>query len=313
MEIIAYNLSFSREWDNFIADAKNGHFMFFRDYMDYHKDRFVDASLMIYSKDKLIALFPANIQNNVIYSHQGLTFGSLITSCELKTAFVLDIFNLIVSFYQQLGITKIIYKTIPHIYHKYPAEEDLYALYRLGATLIRRDISSTILVANKIPFSESRASSFKKSIKNKLFIEESCDFNQYWDILERELLTRHHCAPTHTVAEIKFLAKKFPENIKLFIAYSSERKPLAGVVIYLNGEVAHTQYMIAGDEGKKNGALDLIIDYLINDKYSNKKWFDFGISTENSGLYLNEGLIFQKEGFGGRAIAHDFYSISVGT
>lgn len=71
--------------------------------------------------------------------------------------------------------------------------------------------------------------------------------------------------------------------------------------------VVHTQYISANLEGKEIGALDLLFDYLINTEYSNYKIFDFGQSTENNGIYLNESLIFQKEGFGGRGVVYDIY------
>ena len=41
-------------------------------------------------------------------------------------------------------------------------------------------------------------------------------------------------------------------------------------------------------------------------------YFDFGKSTERHGEYLNEQLIFQKEGFGGRAVCYDTYVWTVG-
>ena len=53
------------------------------------------------------------------------------------------------------------------------------------------------------------------------------------------------------------------------------------------------------------------MDYLINECYSSKEYFDFGISTENEGLFLNEGLTSQKQEFGGRGIVYDFYEIRV--
>ncbi len=311
MEVVAYRELYFPEWDKFVLNSKNGHFMFLRNYMDYHKERFTDASLLIYKAGKLLAVFPANMQENVVYSHQGLTFGSLIMSYELKATTVIEIFNSIISFYQKLNIIKIIYKAIPYIYHLYPAEEDLYALYTLNAQLIRRDISSTVSITDKLSFIESRKSNLRKAIKNKLHVEHSYDFEQYWQILEKGLLARHECSPTHALNEIKLLAENFPDNIKLFVAYNENKKMLSGVIIYLNHSVVHTQYMISSEEGKKVGALDFIIHYLINEKYIDKKWFDFGISTENNGQYLNEGLIFQKESFGGRAIAHDFYLISI--
>ena len=67
-----------KEWNIFIENAKNSTFLFDRNYMDYHADRFQDFSLMIYRKNKLYALLPANKKNDVLYSHQGLTYGGLI-------------------------------------------------------------------------------------------------------------------------------------------------------------------------------------------------------------------------------------------
>lgn len=39
-----------KEWNIFIENAKNSTFLFDRNYMDYHADRFQDSSLMIYRK-----------------------------------------------------------------------------------------------------------------------------------------------------------------------------------------------------------------------------------------------------------------------
>ena len=118
----------------------------------------------------------------------------------------------------------------------------------------------------------------------------------------------HSATPVHTADEIKLLANRFPENIKLYVAYKNNEM-LAGVLVYITPNVVHTQYIANSDMGRQCGALDIVMDYLINNCYSEKEYFDFGISTENEGLFLNEGLISQKQEFGGRAIAYDFYEL----
>ena len=40
------------------------------------------------------------------------------------------------------------------------------------------------------------------------------------------------------------------------------------------------------------------------------RWIDFGISTEERGQRLNEGLASYKEGFGARAVNYDTYALS---
>ena len=58
------------------------------------------------------------------------------------------------------------------------------------------------------------------------------------------------------------------------------------------------------------GCLDHLISYLINDRYNDKKYFSFGISTEDGGKILNNGLISFKESFGARGITNDFYRLN---
>ena len=129
MEIIKFSHSHNVLWDNIVEKSKNGVFLFYRKYLDYHKERFKDHSLMVSKNDKIIALFPANENGDEILSHGGLTFGSLIMSYDLKAIEALEVFVLIKVYYKQLGFKKIIYKVIPSIFHKYPADEDVYALF----------------------------------------------------------------------------------------------------------------------------------------------------------------------------------------
>lgn len=65
------------------------------------------------------------------------------------------------------------------------------------------------------------------------------------------------------------------------------------------------------NNGKKMYASDFLWNFLIWDRYRDKKYFDFGISTEENGLYLNKDLIKYKEEFNARAITHDFYEMNI--
>ena len=311
MKIIKYSKEYKDQWDNFVKQAKNSHFFFHRDYMEYHSDRFEDFSLLFFDKkDKLIALLPANIKDDTLYSHQGLTFGGFLVDYKMKTAIMLDIFAKLKEFLKEKGIRKLIYKCIPYIYHKLPAEEDRYALFINDAKLFRRDVTATIDLTNKIKYQEQRKRAIKKAIKNGLIVEKSKDFEQYWKILEKTLKDKHNSKPVHSVDEIIKLHNLFPENIKLFIA-KKDNEILAGTVIFENENIVHTQYLANSEKGRELGALDLVIDELINEVYKDKKYFDFGISNENNGRYLNIGLINQKEGFGARAVVHDFYELKI--
>lgn len=298
-------------WDDFIDNSKNGTFMLKRGYMDYHSDRFIDNSLMFYEDDELIALLPASKHGNELRSHGGLTYGGIITNKKMTAQKMLDIFDEMKKHLTECNITKLIYKCVPCIYHNYPADEDLYALFRNNAKLIRRDISTTIFLPEKIKFSDLRKRGAKKALKNGLLVKENHDFKTYIALLADVLKLHHDTKPVHTAEELELLASRFPDIIKLYAAFDEEEKMYAGVVIFDTPQTVHAQYIANSEKGREVGALDLVMDYLINTYAVDKKYFDFGISTEDSGRYLNNGLISQKEGFGGRATVYDFYEMEL--
>ena len=163
----------------------------------------------------------------------------------------------------------------------------------------------------KIKFSDLRKRGAKKALKNGLVVKESHDFKTYIALLADVLKLHHDTKPVHTAEELELLASRFPDIIKLYAAFDEKGKMYAGVVIFDTPQTVHAQYIANSEEGREIGALDLVMDYLINTYAVSKKYFDFGISTEDGGRYLNNGLISQKEGFGGRAIVYDFYELEI--
>ena len=305
-EIVRYSASLEDEWNRFVAQSKNGTFLFDRRYMDYHSDRFEDYSLMFYKKGKLYALLPANEENHCLYSHQGLTYGGLITTVKTKAEDVLQIFRELNAYYKSIGVQSIVYKAIPSIYHQWPAEEDLYALTSVcQAKLKMRDISSTIMLNKQLPFTESRKSGLRKAQQTGISVTESDDIDAFWNILQENLHHKYGVNPVHTAAELKLLKSRFPHQIRLFLAILNG-KPLGGTILFITPNVVHTQYISANEEGKQKGALDLLFEEILKKNW-NKDFFDFGKSTSTDSCELNDRLIFQKEGFGGRAICYDTY------
>lgn len=308
IEIIKYCESKKDVWDNFVKQAKNAHFFFLRDYMGYHADRFFDHSLMFFENEELIAILPGNIVGQIFISHGGLTFGGLLINSKIKINTVLDLFSKLKFYLRSLGLEKFHYKAIPHIYHSISAEEDLYALFIQEAALIRRDVSSTIHLQNKINLSGGKKNGIAKAKKNGILINKSNDFSQFYNILRERLATKYDIAPTHNDSELVLLSNLFPSNIQLYGAFKNEHM-IAGVVVYLTDTVIHTQYMATTALGREVGALDLLLDALIHELFQNKKYFDFGISTEQQGRYLNTGLVGQKELFGARTTVYDTYEL----
>lgn len=310
IEILKYTSEYKDHWNEIVSSSRNGTFLFYREYMDYHSDRFTDLSYIFFKKGKIVAVLPGNSINNTYYSHKGLTYGGLIISSKIVIADVLEIFTILNLELKNKGFSEVIYKPIPYIYHTIPSQEDLYALFLCNAERIGCNLSSTIFQKNKIKFIESRNCGVRKSIREGINVTESTDYESFWNILESNLTNKFNVKPVHSLQEILLLKKRFPDNIKLYIA-DQQGIPLAGTVVYIMKHIIHVQYISASQKGKSLGAVDRLFDTLINKIYYYIPIFDFGQSTEKSGHFLNENLVFQKEGFGGRGVAYETYRYSL--
>lgn len=310
IQVVQYEERHKRAWDDFVKQAKNGVFLFQRDYMEYHADRFRDHSLLFFAEEKLMALMPANLADNGLISHEGLTFGGVITNTRMRAGTMLEVFAALREYLRAKGIGRLLYKSVPYIYHAVPAQEDLYALFRHNARLVRRDLSTTLLQSNRLALTKGRKWSLKQGHGHAIQVRKSEDFETFMAIETAVLQTKFGRLPVHSAAEIAKLAAGFPDNIKLFGAFK-ESAMLAGVIIYESRNVAHAQYIAATDQGKQMAALDLILDFLINEHYAGTCYFDFGVSTEREGHYLNAGLAEHKESFGGRSVVYDTYELTV--
>lgn len=307
IEAQRYTPQMCDEWNAFVARARNATFLFNRGYMDYHSDRFTDHSIVFRRKGNIRALLPLNIDGTTVYSHQGLTYGGLLVDEKATVEDVIEMFSLANSLLRESRVKKVIYKPIPWIYHRLPTEEDLYATTWLCKARLRsRDISSTIAMADRPRFTESRKSGIRKALAAGITIEESNDIAAFWKVLDNNLNSRYKAHPVHSVEEMQLLMSRFPNNIRLHVARLNGTV-VGGTVVYLMSDIAHTQYISASPEGKAHGALDLLFHQIINNEYANCRYFDFGKSTEQGGAYLNEPLIFQKQGFGGRGVCYDSY------
>lgn len=306
-EVRRYTPDKANEWNRFVAASKNGTFLFERQFMDYHADRFTDCSLMFYRDNALYALLPANVKDDVLTSHGGLTYGGLVMSCRCSAKGVQEVFAAMNTYLADQGVRRVVYKAIPWIYHQLPAEEDLYALTSIShATLIIRDISSAVIGDRPVKFSESRKSGLRKALRMGLTVRESEDFATFWQILNANLTAKYGVRPVHSVSELELLHGHFPQGIRLYMVYDGET-PLGGTLLFLTPQVLHTQYISATAEGKAHGAIDLLFNHLINEVYTDYRYIDFGKSTVSDSADLNEQLIFQKEGFGARAVCYDTY------
>lgn len=311
IKICRYSEKNKEEWNKFVKESKAYLFMFDRNFMEYHSDRFVDHSLMFYDEDKLVAVLPMSEKGKELISHGGLTYGGFISNSKMKQHTMNDCFDKLLDYAKGQGYTSIKYKLIPHIFHEQPAEEDRYALFVNNATLVKVEASTVINLSNPLKMPKGRKAQISRARREGVVIEERCDredFNIFIRLENSVLQQRHDTKAVHTGEELKLLHDRFPDNIHLIAAYKDDEM-IAGTVVFEYNQVIHTQYMAANELARQIGALDLTISSVIERYKNEKRWLDFGISTEDGGKILNDGLISQKEGFGGRTNTYEMWEI----
>jgi hypothetical protein len=300
-------------WNAFISTAKNATFLFHRDFMEYHADRFQDFSILVFEGEKLVCVIPANRLDNTLFSHQGLTYGGFVFDSKIKLGEVIALTKSVLQFLNQNSIKTFQVKLIPSIYNTFFAEEIEYALFLADAKLVRRDCLSVIDLTKPFSFSKTRKESIRRGEKNNLVIKEELEFDLFWnEILIPNLDKKHNAKPVHIVAEIINLQQKFPDNIRHFNVYH-EDKIVAGTTIFVTDKVAHPQYISGNEQKNELGSLDYLYHHLITTVFKNKNYFDFGPSHEENGKKINEGILFWKETFGAKTTVQDYYEVNTET
>lgn len=298
-------------WDRHVRQSRIPHPMFQRAWVEYHADRFTDASLVVEDNGKpgaVVAVIPASAHGDEVVSHGGLSFGGVITTHKVGAARMLEVIDAIRARYAAVGFTNLRYKAVPHIFHGEPAEEDLYAVFARGARLARRDMSSAIDLSQQRRYGKGRRWSLKRADQD-VEIRYGHEYDEFI-ALETEVLKKHNTTPPHTGPELAQLNHSFPDAVRLLGAWSQAGTLLGGTLTIATPTVVHTQYLGGTPEGLVLGVVDRLVDHVIHEHAAaGRRWLSFGISSDPRDDSLNSGLAAYKESFGARGIVYDHYDV----
>lgn len=306
-EVIQYQPSFKIAWNNFVR-SHNLPFFFQRAYMEYHADRFIDFSLMYFYEGELLAIFPANKVGKILYSHQGLTFGGIQFHSKNTDSINAQIVNYFSDYLKENGFNKINYKPIPKFISSTNGEHSF--LQFENAKLLTREVNLVIPACHKGKIQLRRKRGYKKALKAGLVFTKSNQWETFWELLEENLLKRHHCRPIHTLNEILLLKQHFPENIQLYVSKKDDQLLAGAVVFFYNTRVAHCQYLVNSEEGRRIGALDFVI-FELKELLGNRYQLSLGVSTLRATGLINKGLYDWKAGFGALPQYHDNFEVGL--
>lgn len=306
-DIRPYTPVYQPLWDAYVERARNATFLFKRAYMDYHADRFNDSSLLFFRDGRLFALLPAHRVDNTLYSHRGLTYGGLLMDNRVTAAATCRLFEALNEWLRQRGFNKVVYKPIPWMYHRLPAEEDLYAIFgTCGAQLTQRSIGTVLCLQHQPQWRKDHTQRLRRALRSGITVERQEHMEVFWPLLTQHLQAKYGAQPVHSLQEILLLKRRFPQQIVLYTAQRNG-SIIGGIVFYVTSQVLRSQYCATLTEGQQWGVTEAIYAQAMQD-YAAWPYLDFGTSTEQQGLWLNEGLIAHKEGYGGRAVCFDTYS-----
>jgi len=310
IEVIQYQPSFKIAWNNFVR-SHNLPFFFQRVYMEYHADRFTDFSLMYFQEGELLAIFPANKVGGTLFSHQGLTVGGIQFHPKNTDAINAQIVQYFTDYIKEAAFNKIYYKPTPTFItginsHSTANPISLYT----NSSLLTRELNLVIPINEKGKVQLRRKRGYKKALKASLIFTKSNDWGVYWELLEQNLQKRHKCQPVHNLKEILQLKENFPENIHLYVSKKDDQLLAGAVVFFYNTRVAHCQYLVNSEEGKKIGALDFVIFELQKMLGSNYQ-LSLGVSTLREKGLINEGLYDWKAGFGALPQHQESYEVGL--
>lgn len=305
----------AERWDAFCAVAYGATFLHTRRFLSYHGDRFIDRSVVIQDGEEWLGVMPAarHDQNpDKVVSHPGITYGGMVHQGRLRGGAMLEAIAASARLLDEAGFKSLEYKAVPNIYHRVPAQDDLYALHRLGARASRCELSCCVDLLRRLPASQRRERGVKKATRAGIEIEIGLHTaRELWAVLEDNLQRRHGVRPTHSIDEILTLAQWFPIEIDFVVARQAAAI-VAGVVLFRGGPTVHAQYIASTEVGTKIGALDLVFEKCIERAQTDRaQFFDFGISTEEQGTILNDGLYQFKSEFGGSGVVHQFFELDL--
>lgn len=309
LSVKIYQKNDYNDWNAFIGQAKNATFLFHRDFMEYHSDRFQDYSLIVLDGEKWVAVLPANVVGNQVFSHQGLTYGGLVYLGKTGAALVEIILDVILIFLKENKIQNLFLKLIPDFYQLRSSNEIHYFLFQKKADIVKRSMNLVVDYNKPLQISKSKLKHFRRVSELGITIEETEDCTSFWnEILMPRLQEKHQVNPVHSLEEINLLKSRFPQNIKQINAYY-EGEIVAGITLFCSNQVVKSQYGATSSKGESVRALDYLFINLIEKYASEYSFFDMGIVDDNASY--NKGLLKQKEELGCAVYVQDVYKITV--
>ena len=234
--IIKYENKYEKIWDEFISNGVFGTIYHTRKFINYHpKNRFIDTSILIYYKNKLICVLPCCKlkENSKNFSYIGATYGGPVFNRKYtKIKYMKIIIDKIFNFYNE----NIEFRIANNIYFN----ESIFNLYYLLSNKLKMKselsfyFKTNNIFINKISNKDNKRL-LKKIINNSdincYLTNNKIDYINYYKILEKNLKMRYNTKATHTLDEFLLIKDILNERQSLYIVKNKDDIILGGVYL----------------------------------------------------------------------------------
>ena len=319
--ITKYNDMLFDEWEQFISDSNNGTIFQKQAFLQYHINRsFVDGSLIIKKKSVIVAVMPAAIKDNILYSHPGSSYGGIVLSHNLDFKMIHDILKVIDEYCIAQKYKALFLINSPSIYQKKSDQSLDYLLQWNGFKQTELYISHAVDMSKTSDILSLLTKRKRRYINNNqelnsLTFEEETYLDEFYDILVASK-KKYNTTPTHSLDELIKLKDMFPQQIKLLVT-RNENKIIGGSLIFFtNDNVALVFYNTILEQYRESqiAMLQLYKCMEISKKY-NLHWIDFGVShtpEQENPLAPKFSLIHFKEQFNAKGVLRIAYQKEYG-
>ena len=318
LTLVPHTADKDAKWDAFVAASRNGTFFHTRRFLAYHPEgRFADASFWVMDGETPVAVLPAAIKDSKLIAHPGASYGGVVLAANVGVKESGEILAAITEHAKAKKLAGMSFvRLTPQSIRQGFSDDQEYWMFQQGWTCTRFEMDGAIDASALTE--ELLMGSLTGKCRNMvrqaeragISVKVTQDFAGFWKILEATLTGRHGTKPTHTVEEIIKLKTLCPNDVRLFGAYKADVLVGGIVVVTINNAALYTLYMAQDYAHQKEHPMHMILVEVLKAAIREKRrTLHLGVSTEDGGKVINEGLCFFKESFGCKPVRRESWEL----
>lgn len=321
LRVSTFTSADASRWDQFVRDSRNGNFFHTRAFLSYHpSDRFTDASVWVMDGEKPRAVLPAAEREvdgkRMLVAHPGASYGGAVFAADVGVQESGQILAALTDHARAQKFAGMQFLRLPPTsIRKEFSEDQEYWMYQNGWRCTRMEMDGAIDLCgateeNALSLLTGKCRNMVRQAERAgITVRETDDFSSFWRILNATL-SRHKVTPTHTIEEILRLKNACPKDVRLFGAFLDQTLVGGIVVMTLHENALYTLYMAQDYEHQSAHPIHAVLTDVIRTTIrEDRRILHLGVSTEDGGKSINEGLFFFKESFHCRPVRRESWEL----